>query len=81
MTLQQILAIAATLLVFIGFPLLVGIELWRNRGKKASERRSHASTGSAAFLGAMDRIVRPSVEHQIQEENRVVKEDEDVGGE
>ena len=77
---MKFLAIAVTLLIFVALPLMIAIDYWRNRGKKASDRPSHTSSG-AAFLGALDRIVRPSVEHQIKEENRVVKDEEEVGGE
>jgi len=77
---MKVLAITVTLLFFIGLPLLIAVDYWKNGGKRASERPSHTST-SAAFLGALDRITRPSVEHQIEEENRVVKDEENVGGE
>ena len=37
------------------------------------------SSGIAATMNEMDRIVRPSVEHRIQAENPVVEEDEKGG--
>ncbi len=80
MTPPQFIAITVTLLIFVGLPLMIAIDYWKNAGKKASDRPTHTST-AAAFLGALDRIVRPSVEHRIEEENRMVKDEEDVGGE
>ena len=79
MSIEQYIAIAVTILVLMVFPLAVGWELWRTRHQKASDRPAHTSVATA-FLGALDRIVRPSVEHQIEEENRVVKDEKDVGG-
>jgi len=76
---MKIFAVSVTLLLFVGLPLLIAVDYWKNGGKRASDRPSHNST-SAAFLGALDRITRPSVEHQIEEENRVVKDEDDVGG-
>ena len=78
MTTQQILAIIIGLSVIVGIPAMFAYSIWAEWGKKASDRPSHTST-AAAFLGALDRIVRPSAEHQINEENRVVKDEEDVG--
>lgn len=78
MSLQQILGIIIGLSVLVGIPAMIAYSIWAEWGKKASDRPSHTST-AAAFLGALDRIVRPSTEHQIKEENRVVKEEDEAG--
>lgn len=80
MSLEQYLAIAVTFLMLVVLPLGIALEMWRTRHQKASDRPNHTSV-AASFLGALDRIIRPSVEHQIEEEDRVVKDEEDVGGE
>jgi len=77
---EQIIAIAVTILLLVVFPLGIAFEAWRTRHQKTSDRPTHTSV-AAGFLGALDRIIRPSVEHQIEEENRVVKDEEGVGGE
>lgn len=79
MTAEQYIAIAATILLLVVLPLGMAYTAWQSRHVKASDRPSHTSAG-AAFLGALDRLIRPSVEHQIKEENRVVKDEDDIGG-
>lgn len=79
MSLEKIIAATVGVLVLLAIPAVIIFGIWSACTTKASDRPSHTST-AAAFLSALDRIVRPSAEHQIEEENRVVKEEDDVGG-
>ena len=79
MTTSQLVTVVVGTLILISIPAMLIYSIWSEWGKKSSDRPSHTSA-AAAFLGALDRIVRPSVEHQIEEGNRVVKEEDDVSG-
>lgn len=87
MSLHDCLIIAVAILFFIVLPIYGLVSLFRYLRLPPAERRrrreqARSSTGGAMIGGAfeaIDKIVRPSVEHRIETEQKIVKEDEKGG--
>lgn len=85
MTLQQIIALIAAVLMFVVLPIWGLYAAWKwlsTDPKDRPERQGGGGYMSNAIGGAMqgvDKLLRPSVEHQIEAETPIVKEDEQDG--
>jgi hypothetical protein len=84
MDFKLILVIVAAVLVLVVGPIALVCAFVAGIRRKASERPSGGGGISNIVGGAMlemDRFVRPSVEHTIAAEHRVLKREDDQGGE
>jgi hypothetical protein len=87
MTFHDYYYIALGILVFIVLPAWGAISLWRYTRLSPKERRdrrdaARSSTGAAMLggaFGAIDKVIRPSVEYKIEAQEKIVKEDEKGG--
>ena len=83
MTFSTIFLIIMAVVVLVGLPIaVVWMFLDLIRGKKSDRP---GGGGISSFVGAglteIDRLLaRPSVEHQVEAENQVLKREDDQGG-
>ena len=83
MSFKLIFMVAAAVLMVVGLPvLLVLVWMSPNRDKKGEWRGGGGiSSGVGAAMLELDRFVRPSAEHTIETEERVLKREDDKEGE
>jgi hypothetical protein len=87
MTLREYFLIALAVVTFVIFPIWGAVQAWRYLQLSPKERRQRRdamreSRGAAAMgsaFGVFDKIIRPSIEHQIEAQEKIVKEDEKGG--
>lgn len=87
MTLRDYFISAIALTVFIVFPAWGLFASWRYLRLTPKERRarcdaaceSHAASAIGGAFGVFDKIIRPSVEYQIEAQEKIIKEDEKGG--
>jgi hypothetical protein len=73
-----VLAILATLLILVGFPAFLIVEICRYLRAK---ERPRTATGFGSALLEIDRLIaRPSVVHQLEAEGQVRAIDDEQGG-
>ena len=82
MTPTQILLVIFAGIVIIGMPVVIVWSIVDYLRKKPSKRRrGSGSTGLGAAFQELDRLVaRPSVEHTVEAEQPIVKNEDDRGG-
>ena len=85
MTLHQIFLLTAAALMFVGLPVWGAVAAWkwlRTDPKDRAERQGgggYMSNAVSGMMAGVDELIRPSVEHQIEAETPIVKEDEQDG--
>jgi hypothetical protein len=87
MTLHDYFLIAVAVITFVILPIWGVVQAWRYLQLSPKERRQRRDTmresrGAAAVgsaFGVFDKIIRPSIEHQIEAQEKIVKEDEKGG--
>jgi len=85
MTYQQMFLLVVAAAMFIGLPIFGLYAAWqwlRADPKDRAQRKGGGGYMSNAIGGAMleiDKLTRPSVEHQIEAERRIVKDDQQDG--
>jgi hypothetical protein len=87
MTIHDYFLIAMAGVTFVIFPIWGTVQAWRYLQLSPKERRQRRnamreSRGAAAVgsaFGVFDKIIRPSIEHQIEAQEKIVKEDEKGG--
>jgi hypothetical protein len=79
MNLKEVLAIIVALTILVGVPafMIWGVVDHVRNGRKR-ERRSTGG-GIGGVLVELDRLVRPSVEHTVEAETRVLRREDDDG--
>jgi hypothetical protein len=79
--------IALAITVFIILPAWGVIALWRyshltpqeRRKRRDAARSSTAASALGGAFGVLDKVTRPSVEFQVEAQEKIVKEDEKGG--
>ncbi len=87
MTLHQYFLIALAIAIFIALPIWGVIALWmysrlttqEKRRRREAQRGSTSAAIIGSTFGVLDKIIRPSVEFQIEAQEKIVKEDEKGG--
>jgi len=81
MTLHSIFLIAVAVILLVVLPIygVISFGMWLKTTPSDRPARRGGSMGGV-FL-PLDRLIRPSVEHQIEAQQRIVKKDADQGGE
>ena len=80
MNLNELLALALAAALLLGVPaLLIWAAVDHVRNGRKRERRSTGGGGLGGVLIDLDRLVRPSVEHTVEAETRVLRREDDDG--
>ena len=77
MTYQQIFLLVVAAAMFIGLPIFGLYSAWRWLRLDPKERGQREG-GGGTMLG-VEKLTRPSVEHQVEAETPIVKEDQQDG--
>jgi hypothetical protein len=87
MSLHDYYYIALAVGVFLVLPTWGMFELWRylrltpkeRKQRRDAMRESERAAALGSAFGVFDKIIRPSVEFQVEAEEKIVKEDEKGG--
>jgi hypothetical protein len=87
MTFHDYYYIALAITVFIVLPAWGAIAAWRylrltpqeKRKRRDATRESSSAAAISSAFGVLDKIVRPSVEFQVEAQEKIVKDDEKGG--
>jgi hypothetical protein len=87
MTLHDYFLIALAVVTFVIFPIWGVVQAWRyfqlspkeRRQRRDAVRESRGAVAVGSAFGVFDKIIRPSIEHQIEAQEKIVKEDEKDG--
>lgn len=85
MDFHTIFYLILALLTFVVGPIALIWALANGSWRKAGDQRRRSGGGISSMIGGamleMDHFVRPSVEHRIETQHRVLKREDDADGE